>query len=352
MDARLDTWVHSEIKAQQTISEACDDSSQAHESVASVIVRPIEQAALVISEFDREIAHSWVSHAALLIKSGEIRTAQTLLRNALNKEPKNERAIRLMATCLERSGRTEEALKCLKVLVRLFPRLEYKFDLAHMFYSLEDDDQAFQLYQEMLTSEALPESSAFEIFKNLGNIHVRRGDFEAAEDCYNRAFNADSKSDILYVNFGTLEINRDNLEAAGERFRAALDINDKNDRAWVGLALVHRAKGDFELSWANLERAIDLNPRNRTALRLIVEWGVRDGRVQSAAERLESYLAIDGEDAEMAFAFAKCLTLIGRMSDALLECERVVALDPEQIEALRLRRVLAERILAESESTT
>lgn len=345
MDARLET-----AQSTQAIEFRQDRAGEFGSIQHTGLVRPIEQAAIAIREFDHELVGSWIQHAATLTMHGEYRTAQTLLRHALNQEPRNEVAIRLMAKCLEKSNRNEEALKCRKALVRLHPSFVNKLELAQLLYSQEDDEQAYQMYQDILSNEVVPEERAFEIYKNLGNIQVRRGDFDAAEDCYNRAFNADPKSDALFVNFGTLEINRDNLEAAGERFRAALDINEKNDRAWVGLALVHRSKGDFELSWANLERAIDLNPRNRTALRLIVEWGVRDGRVQAAAERLESYLAVDGEDAEMAFSFAKCLTLLGRLSDALLECERVVALDPEQGEALRLRRVLAERILAESES--
>lgn len=349
MDARLETGL---VSKHQHASNSSTHRGAPPSMESGTLVRPIEHAASAIREFDHELVASWLQHADTLSAHGEYRTAQTLLRHALNQEPFNEKAIRLMAKCLEKTGRVEEAVKCRKALVRLHPTLLNKLELAHLLYSQEDDEQAFQMYQEVLANEAVPEERSFEIYKNLGNIQVRRGDFDAAEDCYNRAFNADSKSDALFVNFGTLEINRDNLEAAGERFRAALDLNEKNDRAWVGLALVHRSKGDFELSWANLERAIDLNPRNRTALKLIVEWGVRDGRVQVAAERLESYLAVDGEDAEMAFSFAKCLTLLGRLSDALLECERVVALDPEQGEAQRLRRVLAERILAESELKT
>lgn len=315
------------------------------------IVRPIERARDAIQEFDAELVTSWIRHAAVLIKHREFKTAHTLLRHALAKEPQNIPAISLLATCLEKSKKWEEAVKCRRALVRLSPTVENRIDLANLYYSLEDDNQSLLAYQEIVLKEVIPESRSFEIFKNMGNILVRRGDFEAAEDCYNRAFLVDPKSDSLLVNFGTLEINRDNLEAATERFRAALLINDQNDRAWVGLALVHRSRGDFELSWANLERALDLNPKNRTALKLLVEWSVRDGRVQAASLRLESYLALDGEDAEMAFAFAKCLTLTGRFSEALLECERVVALDPEQEEALRLRRVLAERIVSESETS-
>lgn len=327
-------------------------SHQHRTSQANDLVRPIEHASAAIREFDQEtIEHSmdqWMRHAATLIRYREFAAAQSLLRHALIHDSKNVRAISMMAVVLEKSGHVEEAVKCRRALVRLQPTADHRLDLAALYYGLENDAAAFSTYEEALANDAVPEARLFEVYKNIGNILVRRGDFDGAEDFYNRAFTIEPKSDALLVNFGTLEINRDDLEAAAARFRSAIDVNENSDRAWVGLALVHRSKGDFELSWANLERALDLNLANRTALKLIVEWAVRDGRVQAAATRLESYLMTDGEDAEMAFAFAKCLTLLGRFDEALFECERVVALDPEQEEALRLRRVLAERIVAET----
>lgn len=323
---------------------------------AGTPVLPIERAAEAIQAFDAETKDesvaAWTQHAATLIRYREYSAAQNLLRHALTKDSRNVRAISLMAVVLEKAGHSEEAIKCRRALVRLEPTVDHRLDLAALYYSLENDAAALSNYEEALATHAVPEARLFEVYKNIGNILVRKGDFDNAEDYYNRAFTIDPKSDALLVNFGTLEINRDDLEAASMRFRTALDINPLSDRAWVGLALVHRSKGDFELSWANLERSLDLNSSNRTALKLIVEWAVRDGRVQNAARRLESYLASEGEDAEMAFAFAKCLTLLGRFDEALLECERVVALDPELEEALRLRRVLAERIVAEVGANT
>lgn len=321
---------------------------------AGQMARPIEHAEAALRDFDQETSDSaiaqWLQHAATLIRFREYSSAQNLLRHALLQDSKNIKAITMMAGLLEKSGNLEEAIKCRRALVRLEASAENQLDLAALYYNLENDVTALATYEEALANHAMPESRLFEVYKNIGNIQVRRGDFDAAEDYYNRAFTIEPKSDSLLVNFGTLEINRDDLEAASTRFRSALNVNPESDRAWVGLALVHRSKGDFELSWANLERSLDLNPKNRTALKLLVEWSVRDGRVQSATQRLESYLTTDGEDAEMAFSLAKCLTLLGRFDEALLECERVVALDPEQEEAYRLRRVLAERIVAETEA--
>lgn len=358
MEARMSQAEFGSSKVQPTSQQEADfeisSQKNASQKNANQIARPIEQSEIAIREFDQEAAEASIAqalqHAATLIRFREFGSAQNLLRHALLQDSRNLKAIEMMAGLLEKTGKLEEALKCRRALVRLQPSADHHLDLAALYYTLENDVSALATYEDALANHAMPESRLFEVYKNIGNIQVRRGDFDAAEDYYNRAFTIEPKSDALLVNFGTLEINRDDLEAASSRFRAALNVNPESDRAWVGLALVHRSKGDFELSWANLERSLDLNPKNRTALKLIVEWSVRDGRVQSAARRLENYLSNDGEDAEMAFSMAKCLTLLGRFDEALLECERVVALDPEQEEAYRLRRVLAERIVAETEA--
>lgn len=324
------------------------------------VVRPAEHAAIALAEFDREIEErssarlysEMLRNAEVLVSYREHAAAQNVLRHILASNSRDSAAISLMAKSLEQSGRLDQALKCRRILARLEPTIDNKIDLAGLFYQIEDDTASLATYSEVLLAGSVPETRLFEIYKNVGNIHVRRGDFEAAEEFYNKAFVLEPKSDALMVNFGTLEVQRDNIEAATERFRSAVDLNSGNDRAWVGLALVHRAKGDFELSWGNLERALDLAPSNRTAMKLLVEWAVRDGRVSSAIARLQNHIDRDQEDAEMAFALAKCLTLLGRLSEALLECERVVALDPDQEEAYRLRQVLAERIVAESSAGT
>lgn len=313
--------------------------------VPTMRVYPIERAQMAIDQFDAELIQAWTEQAERLMGQGDAASAQTLLRYSLNKDPYNEAAICLMAECLYSTGHQEESVKLRRALVKINRSFQNLFGLANALYGREEDALAREIYQELLTKTTVPEEHTFELYKNLGNIYVRSGDFDLAEDCYNRAFVVEPKSDAVYVNYGTLEINRDQLDAAKERFVSAIEINARNDQAWVGLALVHRAKGDFELSWANLERAIDINGKNRTALKLIVEWGVRDGRIQIAAERVGNYLAHDGEDATMAFLYAKCLTLLGCLSEALLECERVVALDPECREAFQLRQVLAQKII-------
>ena len=330
---------------------------------------PMERSQQILEQFDREAAQgststtfdstnegrppsrlqAWLKQAQLLARHEEFAASEAILRQVLWADSQNREAIEGMGQALEHQGRFDESLRVFRALLRqstdvsplgVDPRLH----VARLLYKLEQDQAAIALYREILSSEVPAEGQLFETYKNVGNILCRQGDFEAAEEFYNKAHVLQPKSDVLLVNFGTLEIQRDRLDLAKERFRSALEENPNNDRAWVGLALIHRHKGDFELSWGNLERALDLAPFNRTALRLMVEWAVRDGRLGSAISRLEAHIEVNQDDSELIFQLVKALALVGRFAEALLECERVVAMDAGMPEAIRLRRELAERV--------
>jgi tetratricopeptide (TPR) repeat protein len=303
--------------------------------------RSIEQMECAIAEFEDqsfaevELIAKLLRNSSILLEAREYRLAFNLLRNLLIRCPESPQGLLNMGLCLRELGRYEEALKCFRALVKIqggLGRNDQKFEaqvlIAETLYLGERDEMALAAYREVL--KHVPENyrQLFDVYKCIGNIHVRAGDFEAAEEFYNKAYTLNSESDVLMVNYGTLEIQRENFEAAVLRFRRAVEISPENDKGWVGLALVHRQMGDLDLSWANVQRALDINQKNRTAIRLVVEWAVRDQRFALAITRLQEYLEADGEDAEMSFMLAKIFTHIGRLREARLEMERVLALDP------------------------
>jgi tetratricopeptide (TPR) repeat protein len=285
-----------------------------------------------------------MKNAGILIENREYRLASNILRNVLMRVPDHPQALRSMGRCLMETSRYDEALKCFKALAKVTRTAEAFVLVADTLYLLENDGPALAAYREALRSVIADEARLFAIYKNLGNIHVRAGDFEAAEEFYNKAYTIDPNSDVLLVNYGTLEIQRERFDEAVDRFRRAVEVNSENDRAWVGLAMVHRQKGDFELARANIERAMDINPSNRTALKLVIDWGVQDGAFNVVIARLQDYLGINGEDAEMAFILAKVFTHVGRLNDARIEIERVLALDPSMEGAEPLKIALDREI--------
>lgn len=318
-------------------------------------VRPVEQMDQAISEFEQndgsaEVVNPFgahdqlMKHVTILMDNGEHRLAINILRTILMHEPDDREALLRMGLCQRERGRNEEALKCFKALGKVGTpeqSLKARILVAETYYLMESDEMALAVYRDVLRSVVKDSEPLFEIYKNIGNIHVRAGDFESAEEFYNKAYTLNPTSDVLMVNYGTLELQRDNLSDAVERFRRAVDLNPNNDRGWVGLAIVHRSMGDIELSWANIERALDIHSGNRTALRLAVEWGALDGNFSVALRCLQDYIADEGgEDAEMCFTLAKIFVQIGRLSEARLEIERVLALDPEIEGGEALRTIL------------
>ena len=297
-------------------------------------------------ENERVVSHL-MKNAIVLVKAGEGRLAFNLLRTVLIRKPEHAEALKLMGRCLRDENRLEEALKCFRAYAKIERTPEANALVAEVLYLCERDDAALASYREVLRAVVSDEALLFDIYKNVGNIHVRAGDYDAAEEFYDKAYTLQPESHVLLVNYGTLEIQRGNWDEAVTRFRRAVEINPNSDRAWVGLAMVHRTMGDLELAKANLERALDINGGNRTALRLAVDWAAQDHDFGSAILRLQDYVSTQGgEDAEMAFTLAKVLVQAGRLHDARIETERVLALDPEFANAENLARVLDQHIHA------
>lgn len=338
--SEVERLIHESEDLKRPVAVRPSEADQTGAVVAGPIRVP-EQLHRAVAEFEgQDTIAMLMKNAEILEDAGDFRLALNILRNVLMRKPDDINALERMGRCLKEVGRYDEALKCYRALARCGKRLEAQVNIAEIYYLSERDELALASYREVLKNVIEDQDRLFEIYKNVGNIHVRSGDLDAAQEFYDKAYTIRPDSDVLMVNYGTLEIQRENLGEAVQRLRRAVELNPENDRGWVGLALVHRQMGDHELAWANGLRALDINKGNRTAARLIVEWAVIDHKYGEAIKTLQDYLEVDGEDAEMSFTLAKLLTQVGRLSEARLEIERVLALDPGMEGAEQLRIAL------------
>ncbi|HEX4926139.1 MAG TPA: tetratricopeptide repeat protein [Bdellovibrionales bacterium] len=318
--------------------------------VSDTLAGPVyreDQRAKALQDFDRDSdsqeLKSVMSQALLLIDNGDYRLAQVLLRRILERDPLYTDAIRWQAYCFRHTGDIENAIRCGLAYSKIVPGEESFCQLAEFYYTAGNETEAIKYYEKALSVIDYESPNLFEICKNLGNICIRAGNVDAAEENYNRAYTLSPHSDVLLVNFGTLEIQRKNYDLAASRFREALNLNQHNDKAWVGLALVNRQKSDVELGWGNLERALDLNPHNLTALSVSIQWGIEDWRFDVPIRRLKEFLARNGEDSNMSYSLAALLFRSGRVQEAQLEIERTLNLDPNRADAQELRAKIRDR---------
>ncbi len=218
----------------------------------------------------------------------------------------------------------------------LSPEIEELFKSAEVSYSKGVDGKAYQEYMACINSGSYNPSLLFTSYKNIGNILVRSGDLEGAEEYYNKAFTIEPDSDVLLVNLGTLEVQKQNFEKALERYRMAVDINPLNQRGWVGLAIVHREYGDMILSWGNLEKSLDINPSDETALELMVQWGIKDSKFDSLILRLENYLHINSQNTHMRGILARVFIIGGRLFQAKSCIEECIKQSPDDEEFVKI----------------
>lgn len=239
-----------------------------------------------------------------------------------------------LARRLRAMNRLDESVRILRSVIKIDYRFETLNALAQVEYQLDEMDKAFDHLNQAVLIAPDNAGDLFEVFKTLGNILVRKGDFESAEDNYFKAHRLNPGSDTLYVNLGTLEIQKAKWDEALEKFRAALEINLSNDKAWVGLALCHRMKGDWDLAWGNIEAALQYNPLNETALGLALEWSTQEGREFRALELIRNFLVEGGWNEKLSLAFVWLSHRRGESTPAKVELERLLAVNPANEQAL------------------
>lgn len=281
---------------------------------------------------------SLLINAETLIQHGEKQTASVLCMQALNMDPNHPETLRKMIRSLEGPSRQNEMCRLQEQLAAVEPSFTSLVELGNIYYRMNQDEKAEDTYFQALELPVDNNQLLFDIYKNLGNIFVKTGDFDAAEEFYNKAHTLNPQSDILLVNLGTLEIQKNDMSSALERFRTALGVNPKNDKAWVGLALVHNQMGDPVLAQANIENAIDCNRMNKTAVHLLANWAVRDQKFDGAIEALQNYLAEVDFDEEMSLLLIHLQCLAGRLDLALIEIERLLLWNPGHLEVIELEK--------------
>ncbi|MFS4458396.1 tetratricopeptide repeat protein [Bdellovibrio sp. HCB2-146] len=284
---------------------------------------------------------SFLANARVLMKHHDYNLALNLLRTASNSDSKNPTTLKMLAECLERVGRDSESLIVRKALATYDYGFQSLYGYATSLYKTGQDQEALDKYYEALSVLSEEDELLFETYKNMGNIFVKQGDFDAAEEYYNKAYTVNSQSDVLLVNFGTLEVQRNDFDKSLYCFRKAVEINSNNDKAWVGLAMVHNHFGDGELAWANLESALDINPKNRTAIHLAANWAVRDGRLQRAIDSIQAYLAEVEQDEEISLVLINLYCMASQIDNALLEMERVLLWNPDNADVRNLKKKLS-----------
>ena len=222
---------------------------------------------------------------------GELRSAETIYRRILERQPDHADALHLLGVLEHQTGRHEQAIERIGRAIELNRSVAaYHNNLGEAYRALGRLDEARSRYLEALRLQpdyaeahnnlglvnqacgdldeaqraydrALRLAPEFaDAHLNLGTVHQQRGDIIPARDCYERAVAIEPNLAEAHNNLGTLLKDQGRVDEAIERYERSLSVDPGYADANVNLGSAHRDRGDLHSAVACYRRALELMP--------------------------------------------------------------------------------------------
>jgi len=279
----------------------------------------------------------------LLVDNGEYRLARNLFIETVTLDPCHADALRWLGWSEKQLGDLDQAEACYEQLAILRGTPHDIFEYGEILYLLKRDDEALQLWFQASRMVEAEDPIVFDIYKNIGNAFTRLGDFESAEENYNKALTLRPNSDVIQVNLGTLCFQARDRARAEVHYRLGCELNPRNDLAWCGLALLAAEAGDRDRARSLVLQAVDANSSSVQALQLLVQWAQEDSRFDEAIERVTRYVAENPSDWSMHYVLAGVQFQAGWFDEAGATADFLVQQQPKDDRALELKKIIQQK---------
>ena len=233
-------------------------------------------------------------------RAGRLDDAETLYRAALEAEPDNAEAARLLGTLLAQRQDFAAAEKWLRQAIRIHPGdISAHYNLALMHVNAGNHDAALASAERLLTLDP-----------NIVPAHVIRA----------RAL---------------LQINRNTEALAVYDWLSVRIPQDAVVHHWRGMCLVALNRPAEAL--ASFDRALAISPDGASMIGLGIVLQ-KLGRIEDAIAAFTQAAALDPDNPPLQMGLADTLALAGRMPEAIAAFDRVYALAPDTPRLLGNRR--------------
>jgi arylsulfatase A-like enzyme/Flp pilus assembly protein TadD len=261
-----------------------------------------------------------LERAILLADGGQpedgIRELAALVRDRRDFTP----AYVYLSQTLVARGRADEAVRTLDEGVRANPG---NYALLSAFGTLlvmsRQDDRAEEILQKAIAVIDFDPDA----WNNLGGIRMRKGDFEKALECFDRAVSLDGGFFPAHMNIGAARMamylnqgrDPDNLTSAVESFRRAVSLDPGSNAALRGLAGASMTAGKVDEAIAAWEKAIAADPKDGFSTLNLGRAYLGRGDKARALRCFETYLDLK-KDSLTAEEKSRVLDLIARCREA------------------------------------
>lgn len=248
-----------------------------------------------------------IAEAEDAIQKGDFTGAETLLKKAIEKDPKNYQAWFDLGFVLNRLGRVEDSIHAYRQSVAAKPEVfETNLNLGLMLVRLNS-----------------PEAERFLVAatKLKPTDHVEEGQARA------------------WLALAHL-IEKQKPEGALQAYNKASELTPKDPEPHLSAGLLHERQKEFSAAEAEYKQVLTLDPHSidphtREALIGLINLYMKSGRTGEAEPMLRQLAAERPDDAGIHLQLGRLLAAQGKKDDAIVEIQTAVKLAPADSEAQR-----------------
>ncbi len=264
-----------------------------------------------------------------LINVGNPRAAETVCREAVERNPKDVNMLGLLGAVLVKMRRLEEAEQVLKRTVSLAPTFAKPHDdLGFVLLELERFDEAAVILQKAVRLDPKLEFAQFNLGKALASI----GRGEEADAAFEASF-AMSPDRKLLAQAAKLH-KEGRLEEAEKLYRQVLKNNPDNVDAMRMLAMVAATLKHYDDAERLLRRAVAIAPDFLTAVIDLGRILKEQDRFEEAINCFKNAIAINPNNPHTHFLLAGAYSPAALNHEAVKEYRRTLELSPRHPGAL------------------
>lgn len=179
----------------------------------------------------------------------------------------------------------------------------------------------------------------YEINKELGECYLFMGEYEKAQEYYEKAAKNSDTHAAPYMGLATIAVHKGELDIAYTHYHRAVEL-EETDKTLTGLGLAAMSTDNHDEAFYLFSRAIRLNPINSVALSCLIEEAYLLQRVAEVLEYLEKQYELT-QEINIRVTLAGCLISLGRNAEAKAHLEEIISITPDNKNANDLYAYIA-----------
>ena len=224
-------------------------------------------------------------------------------------------------------GEGKASERYLRLAIAIDPESsEAYYALADVLWNAWHRDEAVAIYKEGLSHDS---SNSAQTYLAQARIRESEKEWEAAIQSYLRAIDLEPRNADAYHRLGELYTKQGDVNQAIYWFERSVDVASGYLWSYLSLGNGYKRRGDYEQALAQYERAVEKFPESGIPLRSIGWLKLEQGEPEEARAYFE--IAIDKQPmfSWNYYDFAKFLMQIDRPGEAIEQLEMAVSLAPE-----------------------